>query len=177
MSSIITSIARTTDGLYWRYNVTATGTYDVYLNSNLLDENVSAAYYDLLSDLTVPPPVEICDYGARCTNSWAARRMEIQWFADTHDVFAVQEWRSGVLYSTKYVEVPFPARYCSTTVNLSGTASIAQDWTVRPAVKTDAGNYYITGAPIETATRRHYLPRVPVVSYAWNGATRKVTVT
>ena len=176
MSTTITSIARTTDGYYWRYNVTATGTYDVWLDGSLLEENVSAAYYDLLTDLTAPPPVEVCDYGARPTNAWASRRMQVQWFADTHTVFAVQEWRSGVLYSTRYVEVTYPDRYATVAVAMAATGTIAQTWTVRPAAKTDAGNYYITGPPIDIATRRHYLPQPPTVTYTWNASTRKVTV-
>lgn len=176
MSSIITSITRTTDGLYWRYAVTTTGTYDVWLDGTLLSENVSAGYYDLLTELTIPPPVEVCDYGARPTNAWASRRMQVQWFADTHTVFAVQEWRSSVLYSTRYVEVTYPHRYVSVAVSMASTGAIAQTWTVRPAAKTDAGNYYITGTPIDVTVRRHYLPQPPAVTYTWNASTRKVIV-
>ena len=177
MPSSITSITRTTDGLYWRYAVTSTDTYDVWHDGNLLAENVSAAYYDYLTELSTPPPVEVCDYGARPLNAWTSRRMNVQWFADTHTVFAVQEWRSSVLYSTRYVEVTYPHRYVSIAVAMAATGTIAQTWTVRPAAKTDAGNYYITGTPVDITLRRHYLPLPPVVRYSWNASTRKVVVT
>lgn len=176
MSTTITSITRTTDGYYWRYNVTATGNYDVWLDGVLLEENQSAAYYDLMSSKPDPPPVEVCDYGARPTNAWAARRMTVQWFNEGYTAFAVQEWRSGAVYSTRYIDVPYPERYCAIEVNLSANASTEQYWTVRPAVQTDAGNYYITGAAVEITTQRHYLPRVPIVSYTYSSTNQQVTI-
>lgn len=176
MSAIITNISRTTDGYYWRYNVTATGTYDVWLDGLLLEENVATAYYDYLTSEPTPPPIEVCDYGARCTNSWASRNMTVQWFNAGYKVFAVQEWRAGALYSTRYVEVQYPERYCQTTVIMASKGAIEQVWTVRPAVKTDAGNYYITGAAVEITMRRHYLPRVPNVSYTYDAAAQQVTI-
>ena len=176
MTTAITNITRTTDGIYWRYAITATGNYDVWLDGTLLSENETGATYDLLSGATRPPEVEVCDYGARPMNAWACRRMQIQWYADDNDTFAVQEWRSNVLYSTQYVTVPYPNRYASIAVEMATGGTIAQTWTVRAAVLHDNGQYSISGMPITVAVNRHYLPPAPVVRYSWNATTRKVTI-
>jgi len=176
MSAIITNISRTTDGVYWRYTIDATGTYDVWLDGTLLDENQDSATYDLLSGEVRPPEVEVCDYGARPMNAWACRRMQIQWYADDNDTFAIQEWRNGVLYSTRYVSVPYPNRYVTEAVSMSSSGTVAQTWTVRAAVLHDNGQYSISGMPIAVAVNRHYLPPAPVVRYTWDATTRKVTI-
>jgi len=172
----ITNIARTTDGLYWRYTVTASGTYDVWLDGVLLAEGVSAGYYDVLDDGVTPPEVEVCDYGGRPVSAWASRRMQVQWFAGLHQVFAVEEWRSGARYSVDYVEVDAPNRYVTVTVRLAAGDAVGQSWVVRAAAVATNGAYYGVGAPLTVAVRRHYLPSKPVCRWAWNGTTRKVTV-
>jgi len=45
MTAAITNITRTTDGIYWRYAITATGGYDVWLDGTLLSENETGAHY------------------------------------------------------------------------------------------------------------------------------------
>ena len=175
--STITNIDRTTNGLAWRYTATASGGVDYWLDGVLIAENNTDGYYDYLTQDAVPPPVEAVDYGARPTNAWAGRQMQVQWFADGYTAYAVQEWRAGVVYSTRYLDVATPHRYVTVTVSLSSTASVSQTWTVRPAVRHDNGQYSIAGAVLTAVTQRYYLPRPPVPAWSWNGTTRAVNIT
>jgi hypothetical protein len=172
MSALITNISRTTDSIYWRYTIDATGAYDVWLNGQILAENETDAYVDLLSSEAKPPPIEVVDYGARALSTWASQYMQVQFFAENHTVFSIQEWRSGTIYSTQYVDVTYPNRYVTMSVRMRASDAVGQTWTVRPAGQADNGQYYTMGAPLLVAVQRHYLPSPPVKTYTYNTTTR-----
>lgn len=164
----------TIDGGY-TYTFSA-GNVDIWLDGTLLEEAYADTEYTIYTKATTPPPIEIVTHGSRCTNSWASRRMAIQFFADTFTAFAVSEYRSGVLYSTDYYDVPLPERYVTVYVDMLATDATTQYWTVRPAVKYNKGEYSISGMPVQVVTRRHYLPKPPNVTYSYNAVTRILTI-
>lgn len=162
------------DGGY-TYTFSASGV-DIWLDGARLEENWADTEYTIYTRATRPPEIEITAYGTRCTNSYACRRMGIQWYAGNYGSFAVCEYRSGTLYSTRYVDVAAPDLYGTTTVNMAASDSVAQYWTVRPAVKYGRSDYAIVGYPVQITARRYYLPPAPSVTYAYNASTQILTV-
>jgi hypothetical protein len=176
MSALITNINRTADGIYWRYTIDATGAYDVWLDGILVAENETDTYIDVLSSEARPPAIEVVDYGTRGISAWASQYMQVQFFAQNHTVFAIQEWRSGTIYSTQYVDVAYPNRYVTASVKMRASDAVGQIWTVRPAAQASNGQYYITGAPLAVAVQRHYLPSPPIKRFTYNSTTRLLRI-
>ena len=169
----IDTITRIDGGYTYTFSA---GNVDIWLDGVMLEEAYASTAYTVYTKAKTPPPIEITTHGTRCTNSWAARRMGIQFFADPYVAVAITEYRSGTAYQTRYYDVPYGERYFTVWVSMVETDAATQYWTVRPAVKYDTGEYAIVGMPIQTVVQRHYLPKPPSVTYSYNATTRILTI-
>ena len=167
----ITNISKIDGGFTYTFDVDSV---DVWLNGELLAENLQDTSYTYYTQASIPPPIQICDYGARCTNAWASSTMRVQWFTETYTSFAITEYRAGVEYETTYHDVPFPNRY--ETVEFSIESTVAQVWSVRPCIKYDPDKYVIVGNPVQVTMNQYVLPDPPLVEYGYNESTRILTI-
>lgn len=169
--AIITNILKIDGGYTY---VCDSDDIDVWLSGQLLAENYEDTEYTLYTQADTPPPVQICEHGARCSNTWASSRMRVQWFAETYTSFAITEYRDGAEYQTSYHDVPFPARYVTVEFDIEST--VAQIWSVRPCVKYEPDSYAIVGNPVQVAMNRYVLPDPPNVAYNYNQTTGILTI-
>ena len=176
----ITNITRIAinDGYGWRFFLSDDETpTDVWLDGTRILENYEGESFDVVYIGNTPPPVEVCEYGARPVNAWACRFLAVQWFAFDHRAFALTEWRDGEAYSVKFVNVPFPNLYHTEKVVMAEGDTVQQTWTVQAAILYEPDRYVIDSQALPVTFGRYYLPRPPVNRWTYSATTGKVTVT